>query len=35
MQAPKKPVPEVNPWAKPFWEAAREKKLIIQNDKTK
>jgi uncharacterized OB-fold protein len=30
MQAPKKPVPEVNPWAKPFWEAAREKKLIIQ-----
>jgi uncharacterized OB-fold protein len=30
MQAPEKPVPEVNPWAKPFWEAAHQKKLIIQ-----
>lgn len=30
MERPKKPVPVVNPWAKPFWEAAREKKLIIQ-----
>jgi len=30
MDAPKKPVPQVNPWAKPFWEAARENKLIIQ-----
>lgn len=30
MDAPQKPVPDVNPWAKPFWEAARENKLIIQ-----
>lgn len=30
MTIPKKPVPTVNPWAKPFWEAAREEKLIIQ-----
>ena len=30
MEAPKKPVPQVNPWAKPFWEAAREEKLKIQ-----
>ena len=30
MDTPKKPVPIVNPWAKPFWDAAREKRLIIQ-----
>ena len=30
MERPKKPVPIVNPWAKPFWEAARDKRLIIQ-----
>ena len=28
-----KPIPVVNPWAKPFWEAARENKLIIQQCK--
>ena len=26
-----KPVPVVNPWAKPFWDAAREEKLVIQH----
>ena len=30
MEKPQKPVPVVNPWAKPFWDAARENKLIIQ-----
>lgn len=30
MEIPKKPVPIVNPWARPFWEAARERRLIIQ-----
>ena len=30
MEMPKKPVPIVNPWAKPFWDAARKEKLIIQ-----
>lgn len=30
MDTPKKPVPIVNPWAKPFWDAAREEKLILQ-----
>ncbi len=30
MEIPQKPVPVVNPWAKPFWEATREGKLIIQ-----
>jgi uncharacterized OB-fold protein len=30
MDMPKKPVPIVNPWAKPFWDAAREEKLIVQ-----
>jgi uncharacterized protein len=30
MEKPQKPVPQVNPWAKPFWDAAREEKLIIQ-----
>ena len=28
-----KPVPVVNPWAKPFWDAAREEKLVIQHCK--
>ena len=30
MDTPQKPVPIVNPWVKPFWDAAREEKLIIQ-----
>jgi len=30
MEIPKKPVPIVNPWARPFWKAAREGRLIIQ-----
>lgn len=30
MDIPPKPIPDVNPWAMPFWEAAREQKLIIQ-----
>jgi uncharacterized OB-fold protein len=30
MDIPKKPVPIVNEWAQPFWEAARDGKLIIQ-----
>jgi len=30
MDIPKKPVPIVNPWARPFWEAARERRFIIQ-----
>jgi hypothetical protein len=25
-----KPVPVVNPWARPFWDAAKENKLMIQ-----
>ena len=29
----KKPLPVVNPWAKPFWEGARERKLLIQKCK--
>jgi len=33
MDIPKKPVPIVNPWARPFWEAARENKLIFQRCK--
>ncbi|MBW1790129.1 MAG: Zn-ribbon domain-containing OB-fold protein [Deltaproteobacteria bacterium] len=33
MNIPEKPVPVVNPWAKPFWEAARDEKLIIQKCK--
>lgn len=33
MDAPKKPVPVVNPWAKPFWDAAREERFIIQQCK--
>ncbi|HLF31730.1 MAG TPA: Zn-ribbon domain-containing OB-fold protein [Xanthomonadales bacterium] len=27
---PKKPVPVVNTWARPFWDAAKEERLIIQ-----
>ena len=30
MDTPQKPVPIVNPWVKPFWDAARKEKLIIQ-----
>ena len=30
MDNPKKPIPVVNEWARPFWEAAREHKLLIQ-----
>lgn len=30
MEIPKKPVPIVNPWARPFWKAACEGRLIIQ-----
>lgn len=30
MDIPKKPIPAVNTWAKPFWEAAKEERLIIQ-----
>jgi len=30
MEQKPKPVPVVNPWARPFWEAAREERLIIQ-----
>jgi uncharacterized OB-fold protein len=30
MDTPQKPVPIVNPWAKPFWDAAREEKLMVQ-----
>jgi len=33
MDMPKKPVPIVSPWAKPFWDAAREEKLILQKCK--
>jgi len=33
MDIPKKPVPIVNPWARPFWEAAQEGKLIFQRCK--
>jgi hypothetical protein len=28
--APPKPVPIVNTWARPFWDAAREERLLIQ-----
>lgn len=31
MNTSKKPMPVVNPWAKPFWDAAREEKLRIQH----
>ncbi len=30
MEKPQKPVPVVNPWAKPFWDAAKEDKLMYQ-----
>lgn len=30
MDVPKKPVPVINPWAKPFWEAARKEQLVYQ-----
>lgn len=33
MDAPQKINPQVNPYAKPFWDAAREEKLIIQQCK--
>ena len=33
MSVPQKPVPVVNPWAKPFWDAAAEKELKIQKCK--
>ncbi len=33
MEIPAKPVPVVNPWARPFWDAAREEKLVYQKCK--
>lgn len=30
METPQKPVPVVNPWAKPFWDAAKEERLVFQ-----
>jgi uncharacterized OB-fold protein len=30
MEAPKKPVPIVNDWARPFWQGAREQRLLMQ-----
>ncbi len=33
MEKKPKPVPVVNPWARPFWEACREGKLIYQRCK--
>ncbi len=30
-QANQKPSPVVNPWSQPFWDAAREEKLVIQH----
>jgi uncharacterized OB-fold protein len=33
MQTPSKPIPLVNNWAKPFWDATREGRLIIQKCK--
>ena len=32
-QANQKPSPVVNPWSQPFWDAAREEKLVIQHCK--
>ena len=29
--APVKPVPVVQPWAQPFWDAAREHRLVLQH----
>ncbi len=31
VQTPAKPVPVVQPWARPFWDAAREHKLVLQH----
>lgn len=31
IQTPAKPRPVVQPWARPFWEAAREHKLVLQH----
>jgi len=33
MDIQEKPLPIVNPWAKPFWDAVREHRLIIQKCK--
>jgi len=33
MNTPQKPVPIVNPWARPFWEGTRKGKLLIQHCK--
>lgn len=33
MDIPKKPAPIVNDWARPFWEAAKEERLVIQRCK--
>ncbi|MBI5248819.1 MAG: Zn-ribbon domain-containing OB-fold protein [Desulfomonile tiedjei] len=33
MEIPKKPVPIVNDWARPFWDAAKEQRLVIQKCK--
>ena len=30
MEASKKPAPVINDWAMPFWQAAREQRLIVQ-----
>ncbi len=30
MEIARKPVPIVNEWARPFWEAAREERLVLQ-----
>lgn len=30
-QSPAKPVPVVQPWARPFWDAARAGKLVLQH----
>lgn len=30
MEAPKKPAPIVNDWARPFWQGAREQRLLVQ-----
>lgn len=34
VQTPTKPVPVVQPWARPFWDATREHKLILQHCET-
>lgn len=33
MENPHKPIPVVNEWARPFWEGARQHKLLIQRCK--